>query len=89
MQLHDGSRVVLRKLGASYDPDRSQRRLRLHRSRSSSRTSTSPGLIHIDETGSTEFHTLNKSSAVPLNRIPYEKLSPGSAALEKLMGRYR
>jgi hypothetical protein len=24
-----------------------------------------------------------------LNRIPYEKLSPGSAALEKLLGRYR
>ena len=46
-------------------------------------------MIHINETGSTEFHTLNKTSAVPLNRIPYEKLSPGSAALEKLMGRYR
>ena len=37
----------------------------------------------------TEFHTLNKSSTVPLNRIPYEKLSPGGAELEKLMGRYR
>jgi hypothetical protein len=24
-----------------------------------------------------------------LNRVPYEKLSPGSAALEKLLGRYR
>src|SRR6266404_5732973 len=47
------------------------------------------GLIHIDEAGSTEFHTLNNTSAVPLNRIPYEKLSPGRAALEKLMGRYR
>ena len=47
------------------------------------------GLIHIDESGSTEFHTLNKSSAVPLNHIPYEKLSPGSAALEKLLARYR
>jgi hypothetical protein len=46
-------------------------------------------LIHINETGNTEFHTLNNSSAVPLNRIPYEKLSPGRATLEKLMGRYR
>ena len=47
------------------------------------------GLIHIDESSTTEFHTLNKSSPAPLNRIPYEKLSPGSAALDKLMGRYR
>jgi hypothetical protein len=47
------------------------------------------GLIHIDETGSTEFHTLNKSSPVPLNRIPFEQLVPGRAALEKLLTRYR
>ena len=47
------------------------------------------GLIHINESSATEFHTLNKSSAVPLNRIPYETLSPGSVELDKLMGRYR
>ena len=86
--LHDGSRVVLRKLGASYDPtDRSaaysfiEAKLKHHE--------YVTGLIHIDESGSTEFHTLNKSSRVPLNRIPYAKLSPGGAALDKLMARYR
>jgi hypothetical protein len=47
------------------------------------------GLIHIEESGNTEFHTLNRSSSTPLNRIPYESLTPGSAALLKLMGRYR
>ena len=47
------------------------------------------GLIHIDESGTTEFHTLNQTSAVPLNRLPYEKLVPGRAALEKLLARYR
>jgi len=26
---------------------------------------------------------------VPLNSLPFDKLSPGSAALDKLMGRYR
>jgi len=88
VELHDGSRVVLRKLGASYDPtDRSaaygfiEQKLR--------QTEYVTGLIHIDEDVSHEFHTLNKTSSVPLNRIPYEKLSPGSAALEKLLGRYR
>ena len=47
------------------------------------------GLIHIEESGKTEFHTLNRSSPTPLSRLPYEKLSPGKAALDKLLGRYR
>jgi 2-oxoglutarate/2-oxoacid ferredoxin oxidoreductase subunit beta len=88
VQLHDGSRVVLRKLGPGYDPaDRGaaysyiENRLR--------QNEYVTGLIHIDETGSTEFHTLNKSSPVPLNRIPYEKLVPGRAALDQLLRRYR
>jgi 2-oxoglutarate/2-oxoacid ferredoxin oxidoreductase subunit beta len=86
--LHDGSRVILRKLGASYDPtDRSAAYGFIEAKLKHNEYVT--GLIHIDESGSTEFHTLNKSSAVPLNQIPYEKLSPGSAALEKLLGRYR
>jgi 2-oxoglutarate ferredoxin oxidoreductase subunit beta len=88
VQLHDGSRVVLRKLGASYDPgDRSAAYSFIESKLKQNEYVT--GLIHIDETGSTEFHTLNKSTPVPLNRIPYEKLSPGRGALEKLLGRYR
>jgi 2-oxoglutarate ferredoxin oxidoreductase subunit beta len=88
VELHDGSRVMLRKLGATYDPrDASAAYHFIETKRNQHEYVT--GLIHIDETESTEFHTLNKTSAVPLNRIPYEKLSPGSGALEKLMGRYR
>jgi 2-oxoglutarate/2-oxoacid ferredoxin oxidoreductase subunit beta len=88
VQLHDGSRVLLRKLGASYDPtDRSAAYSFIEEKLKQNEYVT--GLIHITETGSTEFHTLNKSSAVPLCRIPYEKLVPGAAALEKLLARYR
>ena len=88
VQMHDGSRVVLRKLGASYDPtDRLAARRFMEEKLKEHEYVT--GLIHIDERGSTEFHTMNKTSAVPLNRLPYEKLSPGSEALQKLMGRYR
>jgi 2-oxoglutarate ferredoxin oxidoreductase subunit beta len=88
VQLHDGSRVVLRKLGASYDPtDRSAAYGFIENKLKQNEYVT--GLIHINETGNTEYHTLNNSSAVPLNSIPYEKLSPGRASLEKLMGRYR
>jgi 2-oxoglutarate/2-oxoacid ferredoxin oxidoreductase subunit beta len=88
VQLHDGSRVVLHKLGASYDPtDRSAAYGFIEEKLKKNEYVT--GLIHINEDVSHEFHNLNKTSSVPLNRIPYEKLSPGSAALEKLLGRYR
>ncbi|MDP9014613.1 MAG: 2-oxoacid:ferredoxin oxidoreductase subunit beta [Pseudomonadota bacterium] len=88
VELHDGSRVILRKLGPSYDPtDRAAATSYIEGKLRQNEYVT--GLIHIDESGGTEFHTLNKTSSVPLNRIPYQKLSPGSAALQKLMGRYR
>jgi 2-oxoglutarate ferredoxin oxidoreductase subunit beta len=88
VELHDGSRVVLRKLGASYDPTDAAAAYNFIEGKLKQNEYVT-GLIHINEAGSTEFHTGNNSSAVPLNRIPYEKLSPGRAALEKLMGRYR
>jgi len=88
VQLHDGSRVVLRKLHADYDPtDRSaayhfvETRIQNHE--------YVTGLIHIDESSTTEFHTLNKTSKVPLSRLPFETLCPGKAALEKLQARWR
>jgi 2-oxoglutarate ferredoxin oxidoreductase subunit beta len=88
VELHDGSRVVLRKLGTSYDPTDAAAAYHFIECKLKQNEYVT-GLIHINEAGSTEFHTLNNSSAVPLNRIPYEKLSPGRIALEKLMGRYR
>jgi 2-oxoglutarate/2-oxoacid ferredoxin oxidoreductase subunit beta len=88
VELHDGSRVVLRKLGASYDPTDAAAAYKFIEGKLTQNEYVT-GLIHINEAANTEFHTLNKSSAMPLNRIPYEKLSPGRAALEKLMGRYR
>ena len=88
VELHDGSRVVLRKLGASYDPTDAAAAYNFIEGKLKQNEYVT-GLIHINEAGSTEFHAGNNTSAVPLNRIPYEKLSPGRAALEKLMGRYR
>jgi 2-oxoglutarate/2-oxoacid ferredoxin oxidoreductase subunit beta len=88
VSLHDGSRVVLRKLDPSYDPtDRGAAYNYIENKLKQNEYVT--GLIHIDETDSTEFHNLNRTAQAPLNSIPYEKLSPGRAALDKLMGRYR
>ena len=88
MSLHDGSRVVLRKLDPTYDPtDRTAAYNYIGTKLKAGEYVT--GLIHINETDSTEFHNLNRTAAAPLNSIPFEKLSPGRAALDKLMARYR
>ena len=85
--LHDGSRILLRKLDAGYDPtDRTaasgaiQERLK--------KGEYLTGLLYV-ETDGKEFHEVNETSAIPLNRIPHGRLSPGSAALAKVLARYR
>jgi hypothetical protein len=35
------------------------------------------------------MHELNGTSETPLARVPYEKLCPGSAALDQLQARFR
>ena len=88
VNLHDGSRVILRKLDPSYDPtDRTAAYNYIETKLKHAEYVT--GLIHIDESDSTEFHNLNRTPEAPLNSIPFEKLSPGRAALDKLMARYR
>ncbi len=88
VSLHDGSRVVLRKLDPTYDPtDRAAAYQYIETKLKQNEYVT--GLIHIDESAATEFHTVNRTAAAPLNSIPYEKLAPGRAALDKLMERYR
>jgi len=88
VSLHDGSRVLLRKLDPAYDPtDRSAAYSYIENKLKQNEYVT--GLIHIDERDNTEFHNLNKTAKVPLNSVPFNKLSPGRAALDKLMTRYR
>ena len=88
VSLHDGSRVILRKLDPTYDPtDRGAAYNYIEQKLKQNEYVT--GLIHIDEADNTEFHNLNKTAKTALNAIPFEKLSPGGAALDKLMGRYR
>jgi 2-oxoglutarate/2-oxoacid ferredoxin oxidoreductase subunit beta len=88
VRMHDGGVLRLHKLGDGHDPtDRSaayayvEERLR--------RGEHVTGLIHVDEHSTNEFHDVNQTSDTPLNRLPYEKLSPGAATLAKLMARYR
>jgi 2-oxoglutarate ferredoxin oxidoreductase subunit beta len=46
------------------------------------------GLLYV-EPNEKEFHDLNATPDTALNKVPYEKLSPGSKGLEKILARYR
>lgn len=88
VRMHDGSHVRLHKLDPDYDPtDRLAAYEYLSAKLKEGEHVT--GLIHVDPSGGQELHEMNGTTDVPLNRIPYEKLSPGSGALAKLMARYR
>jgi 2-oxoglutarate ferredoxin oxidoreductase subunit beta len=85
--LHDGSRILLRKLDSSYDPtDRSRATVAIQERLKKGEFLT--GLLYLDTQGK-EFHDVNETPAIPLNQIPHGRLSPGSAALAKVLARYR
>ncbi len=87
--LHDGNRVRLRKLDpAAYDPsDRAAAQAYIDAKLRQGEYVT--GLIHVGDGAPSELHAVNQTSAMALNKLPYERLSPGAAALGKLMARYR
>jgi 2-oxoglutarate ferredoxin oxidoreductase subunit beta len=85
--MHDGSRIVLRKVDASHDPT--------HRTAAAAHVQDRmkageylTGLLYV-EPSQGDFHAINRTPDEPLNRMPYERLSPGPAALEKILARYR
>jgi len=85
--LHDGSRIVLRKCQAGYDPtDRAAASACIQEHMKQGEYLT--GLLHVKPSHG-EFHELNGTPEEPLNSVPYEKLSPGSKGLDKILGRYR
>lgn len=85
--MHDGSRILLRKLDPDYDPTDRGKAYNYLRDRLAQGEYVT-GLIHID-TSSPDFHEVNETALTPLNQIPYERLHPGSKGLEKILSRYR
>jgi 2-oxoglutarate ferredoxin oxidoreductase subunit beta len=87
--MHDGSRIVLRKCDASYDPTSRivassyiQERMK--------EGEYLTGLLFVEPAESqSEFHDINGTPDEALNSLPFEKLSPGSQGLEKILARYR
>jgi 2-oxoglutarate/2-oxoacid ferredoxin oxidoreductase subunit beta len=85
--MHDGSRIVLRKCEDGYDPtNRSAAQVYIQERMKEGEYLT--GLLFV-EPPQNEFHILNGTPDAALNSIPYEKLSPGAAGLDKILSRYR
>lgn len=85
--MHDGALVRFRSVPEGYDPsDRQAVSAYLQERHSKGEIVT--GLLYLDESVA-DLHELNNSSEVPLSQLPYEKLCPGAAELDRLQESFR
>jgi 2-oxoglutarate ferredoxin oxidoreductase subunit beta len=85
--LHDGSKIVFRKVDKDYDPtDRASAYSFLRESQAKQELIT--GLLYIDKE-SDDMHKISGSSEKPLSQISYNELNPGAAKLAKIMKRFK
>lgn len=87
IKLHDGSKIVFRRVDKDYDPTSRAAAFSFLRD-SVNAGEIITGLLYIDEeTG--DMHDLSGSVSEPLSKIPYEELNPGADQLASLMDQYR
>ena len=87
VELHDGSKLVLKKADNDYDP--SSRSGALHYvEQYRSRGEVVTGLLFINEY-LPEMHDIYGTTSTPLTEIEFDQLNPGSEALAKLQSRMR
>ena len=82
IKMHDGSRVMLRKIAEDYDPTdpiKAHAYIRQHHAAGEIVT----GLLYLNGE-SEDFHEMLGTVDEPLNEVPFEKLCPGSAVLESM-----
>ena len=85
--LHDGSRIVLKKLDHDYDPTNKDTALHvLHET--AARGEYATGLLYID-TQKRDFCSLLNLVDEPLATLPLERTRPSRAALDEIMERQR
>jgi 2-oxoglutarate ferredoxin oxidoreductase subunit beta len=87
IELHDGSRLVLDKLGAQHDPRDADAALMTIRA-NAAKGAVTTGLLYIDPT-QRDMHDILATDQRPLNALPMAELCPGSKALEAINGRLR
>lgn len=85
--MHDGASVRLRATAADYDPTNRESAYS-HVRACQARGEIATGLLFVDETG-TDMHSYLRTPETPLIDLPFESLCPGSAALDRLMEKFR
>jgi 2-oxoglutarate ferredoxin oxidoreductase subunit beta len=83
--MHDGSVVNFTAVPPDYDPRDRQKVYQYLQGRSGE---VPTGLLFLDE-NVPDMHEMNNTPAAPLARMAYEKLCPGSAALDELQEEFR
>lgn len=85
--MHDGSAVLFKGVPPDYDPtDREKVYAYLEEHHGQGEVVT--GLLYVDESVP-DLHEMNATPDLPLTGLPYEKLCPGSAKLDKLQEAFR
>jgi 2-oxoglutarate ferredoxin oxidoreductase subunit beta len=87
VELHDGSKIVLRKIDSEYDPTSRAAAFKYLRERFN-KGEIITGLLYIDDSRK-EMHDLMGNIETPLSEYPLEKLHPGGDELQKILARYR
>jgi 2-oxoglutarate/2-oxoacid ferredoxin oxidoreductase subunit beta len=85
--MHDGSVLHFRSVPPGYDPTDRQRVLN-YLLEQQSKGEIVTGLLFVDESVG-DLHDTNNTSETPLSRVPYEKLCPGAAVLDRIQEEFR
>ena len=87
IELHDGSKIILRKVDQNYDPTSRAAAFGYLRERFNLGEITT-GLLYIDESRK-EMHDLMGNVDTPLAQLPLESLHPAKPSSPGFLSRYR
>jgi 2-oxoglutarate ferredoxin oxidoreductase subunit beta len=85
--MHDGTVVNFTKVPPDYDP-RDRTKVYAYLQEHVKTGCIPTGLLFIEEDAG-DVHDLNNTTEIPLSRVPFETLCPGSAELERLQEEFR
>ena len=85
--LHDGSRVLLRKVAKDFNVGSRGDAIEYVRAHQRAGEIVT-GLLYVNE-GEPDLHEVNGTTETPLNAVPYDALCPGVDALAALQNRFR
>jgi len=87
IELHDGSRILLRKVSKDYSVHNRGAAIDYIRARQR-KGEIVTGLLYIDQ-GEPDMHGINRTTPLPLNELPFDTLCPGAKSLTSLQDLYR